>query len=76
MWRRNAAGVDSVQAQGTVGCRAGIVGVDGDHYGYVALEGMALESLPRQRQQDARGSSEIVAYTIRYVYTQCVRNIL
>ena len=29
MWRRNAAGVDSVQAQGTVGCRAGIVEVDG-----------------------------------------------
>ena len=40
----NAAGVDSVQAQGMVGCRPGIVGVDGDGDGCMALEGTALES--------------------------------
>ena len=50
-----------------VGCRPGVVGVDGDRDGYVALEGMAFESVPRQRQQDARGSSEIVAYTLKYI---------
>ena len=42
--RRNAAGVDSVQAQGMVGCRPGIVGVDDDQDGCMALEGTALES--------------------------------
>ena len=35
-WRRNAAGVDSVQAQGMVGCRPGIVGVNGDRDGCMA----------------------------------------
>ena len=34
----------SVQAQGMVGCRPGIVGVDSDRDGCMALEGMALES--------------------------------
>ena len=36
--------VDSVQAQGIVGCRPGIVGVDDDRDGCMALEGTALES--------------------------------
>ena len=41
----NTEGVDSVQQQGIVGCRAGIVGVDGHRDGCMALEGMLEDSI-------------------------------
>ena len=51
-WRRNAAGVDSVQAQGMVGCRPGIVGVDYGRDGCMALEGTVLESKAAKTHED------------------------
>ena len=51
----DATGVDSVQAQGMVSCRAGIVEVDGDR------DRRVIRSGPRQRQQDARGTSGVYA---------------
>ena len=64
MWRRNAAGVDSVQAQGIMGCRAGIVGVDGDRDRRHDARELTV-SKRRTRARSVRGTSEIVAYTLK-----------
>ena len=66
-WLLVVANPAGVEAQGMVSCRPGIVGVDGDRDGCMALEGTALESRQRplvKDSKDTRGSSEIVAYTL------------